>query len=246
MDSIPSDHPRYQSLLLRDRIVSGIQKGITSQHGLVAHGRGEAFDYLLSEKTMPSANIAAKAAAAQLFLSKKSVISINGNTAALVPSELISLSNLTKSKMEVNLFHRTDSRIHAIISHLNSFGAKDVLGISPDSNLPGISHDRAKVTSEGLYSSDTVLVPLEDGDRVESFNKMGKTTIVIDLNPLSRSSQSATIPIIDNVHRAIPNIIRHFEIISLLPPENSMHILKKFSRNESLSEAEKKIRLGPL
>ena len=27
MDSIPSDHPRYQSLLLRDRIVSGIQKG---------------------------------------------------------------------------------------------------------------------------------------------------------------------------------------------------------------------------
>ena len=31
--------------------------------------------------------------------------------------------------------------------------------------------------------ADTVLVPLEDGDRTEALVKMGKTVVAIDLNP---------------------------------------------------------------
>ena len=48
---LPKSHPRYKSLKNRDLIVSGIRKGVTSIHGLIAHGRGEAFDYLIGEKT---------------------------------------------------------------------------------------------------------------------------------------------------------------------------------------------------
>jgi len=52
-----------------------------------------------------------------------------------------------------------------------------------------------------------VLVPLEDGDRTEALVKMGKKVIAIDLNPLSRTSQKATITIVDNVVRATPKLV---------------------------------------
>ena len=51
--------------------------------------------------------------------------------------------------------------------------------------------------------ADVVLVPLEDGDRTEALKKMGKTVIVFDLNPLSRTAQKADITIVDNVTRGM-------------------------------------------
>tara|TARA_A100001037_G_scaffold241923_1_gene222241 strand:- start:49722 stop:50474 length:753 start_codon:yes stop_codon:yes gene_type:complete len=244
METLPPDHPRYISLLMRDRLISGIKDGITSQHGLIAHGRGESFDYLLSEKTLPSANKAAKSAASHLALAKNPVISVNGNTAALVPAEIVELSKLTGASIEVNLFHRTEKRINKIISHLNSYGATNVKGISATSTIPGISHERAKVTESGLYSADVVIVPLEDGDRVGAFTSMGKIVVVIDLNPLSRSSQLATVPIVDNVSRAIPNIIHHFKNISNLSPEELLTLTTTFNRDATLEDAERIIRNG--
>ena len=46
---VPSSHPRYLSLLTRERIVAGVERGVASLHGLIAHGRGEALDYLLGD-----------------------------------------------------------------------------------------------------------------------------------------------------------------------------------------------------
>src|SRR3990172_4191571 len=48
---INPSHPRYLSLKYREQLVQGVKMGITSTAGLIAHGRGEAFDYLLGEKT---------------------------------------------------------------------------------------------------------------------------------------------------------------------------------------------------
>src|SRR3990172_11368729 len=112
---IPESHPRYESLITRDRIVEGVEKGITSLHGLMAQGRGEAFDYLIGEKTSKSAHRAEKAAAAVLLLAKKPVISVNGNVAALVPEAIIWLSDAIDAPLEVNLFHRTEERVKKII-----------------------------------------------------------------------------------------------------------------------------------
>jgi len=89
---IPADHPRYASLMTRHRIEAGVEKGITSQQGLIAQGRGEAFDYLLGERTIPSADRAARAAAATLLLAEQPVISVNGNVAALAPTETVALA----------------------------------------------------------------------------------------------------------------------------------------------------------
>jgi Uncharacterized protein conserved in archaea len=47
---IPEDHPRYKSLVMREHLAECARKGIVSLEGLTAHGRGEAFDYLLGEK----------------------------------------------------------------------------------------------------------------------------------------------------------------------------------------------------
>ena len=48
---LPKSHPRYKSLKTRGLIAKGAEKGNASIHGLIAHGRGEAFDYLIGEKT---------------------------------------------------------------------------------------------------------------------------------------------------------------------------------------------------
>ena len=50
MVKIPTTHPRYESLMKREKLVAGIEAGITSKQGLIAHGRGEAFDYLIGER----------------------------------------------------------------------------------------------------------------------------------------------------------------------------------------------------
>lgn len=204
---IPKSHPRYESLMTREKIVGGVEKGITSIHGLIAQGRGEAFDYLIGERTSESALHAEKVAAALLLLAKRPVISVNGNVAALVPDEIITLSDVVNAPLEVNLFHRTEERVNRIIEHLRSLGATKMYTKS-NALIPGLDHERAKVDVEGIFSADVVLIPLEDGDRCEALAGMGKTVIAIDMNPLSRTAQSAHVTIVDNVTRAVPNIAK--------------------------------------
>lgn len=56
---------------------------------------------------------------------------------------------------------------------------------------------------DGIFSSDVVIVPIEDGDRAEALASMGKVVISIDLNPLSRTSRMATVSISDDINRAL-------------------------------------------
>jgi len=44
MKKISKNHPRYMSLMTRDKISQAMKHGIVHETGLIAHGRGEAFD----------------------------------------------------------------------------------------------------------------------------------------------------------------------------------------------------------
>ncbi len=187
--------------------MAGIEAGITSMHGLIAHGRGEAFDYLIGERTMDSALQATEVAAAILVSAKKPVLSVNGNVAALASAEMVTLSRLIDAPLEVNIFYRTEARVKRIKELLERSGAKRVLGEMPDARLASIEHARGLVARDGIYTADVVLAPLEDGDRCEALIAMGKKVIAIDLNPLSRTSRYATVSIVDDVQRALRNII---------------------------------------
>jgi len=243
---IPESHPRYESLLTRHRIEAGVEKGITSTQGLIAEGRGEAFDYLLGERTIESAETAERAAAAHLLLADRPVLSVNGNVAALVPGEIVELAAATGADIEVNLFNRTDERMEAIAAHLREHGAGDVKGLDADGRIPGLEHERAKVDADGIESADVVLVPLEDGDRAEALGEMGKTEIVIDLNPLSRSAQVAAVPIVDNVLRAVPNITAHARELAEESDATREAIIAEFDPDAALQAAERAIRSGDL
>jgi 4-phosphopantoate--beta-alanine ligase len=246
MTDIPDDHPRAASLRTRHRIEEGVELGITSRQGLVAQGRGEAFDYLLGEETIPSADEAERAAAARLLLADHPVLSVNGNVAALVPGEMVELAEATGADLEVNLFNRTDERMDAIADHLRDHGAEDVKGLAADARIPGLDHERAKVDEDGIFAADVVLVPLEDGDRAEALAEMGKTEVVVDLNPMSRSAQTAAIPIVDNIVRAIPNVTRHAQELAGASREELEEIVASFDREAALAEAERAIRQGDL
>ena len=205
---IPKDHPRYKSLMTRERLAHMVEEGLVTPTGLISHGRGEAYDYLMGEKSIPPALEAEKVAAAYLLRAKNPVVCVNGNAAALDPVNLIALAKAVPAKMEVNLFHRTPERMEGLISYLESKGAGKVLGRDPDCRIQGLNHDRALCTKEGIFDSDVIVVPIEDGDRAEALVSMGKIVISIDLNPLSRTSCKATVPISDEMTRALENIIR--------------------------------------
>ena len=242
---IPESHPRYESLLTRHRIEEGVENGITSTQGLIAQGRGEAFDYLLGEETIPSADEAARAAAAHLLRAEHPVLSINGNVAALAPGEMVELAATTGAALEVNLFNRTEQRMRAIVGHLDAHGAADVKGLAADARIPGLDHERAKVDEDGIYAADVVLVPLEDGDRAAALSEMGKTEIVVDLNPLSRSAETAAVPVIDNLIRAIPNVTAHAREMQG-DTETIDAVIDAFDPAGALAAAESRIRSGSL
>jgi 4-phosphopantoate---beta-alanine ligase len=206
---IPSDHPRAHSLHIREMLVNGFRRGLVVPEGLIAHGRGEAYDYLLGERTTKTAQRAIKAAAAILLLSNRPVISVNGNTAALCPNAVVELAKVAGATLEVNIFYRTKERESAIKAELELHGAKKVLGVGSKASarIPELQSERRRVDPDGIYAADTVLVPLEDGDRTEALVKMDKTVITIDLNPLSRTSRAANITIVDNVVRAMPALV---------------------------------------
>ncbi|WP_302082484.1 4-phosphopantoate--beta-alanine ligase [Salinibaculum rarum] len=243
---VPESHPRYQSLLTRHRIEDGVEKGITSQQGLIAQGRGETFDYLLGEETIPSADDAARAAAAHLLLADHPVLSVNGNVAALVPGETVDLADATGADIEVNLFNRTEERMQAIADHLRAHGAETVKGLTADGRIPGLDHERAKVDADGIGAADVVVVPLEDGDRAAALAEMGKTEIVVDLNPLSRSAESATVPIIDNIIRALPTVTAHARDLADADESQLRAIVDEFDPEETRAAAEDAIRSGEL
>lgn len=243
---VPESHPRYESLLTRHRIEEGVENGITSKQGLIAQGRGEAFDYLLGEETVPSADRAERTAAAQLLLAEKPVLSVNGNVAALVPAEIVELAEVVGADIEVNLFNRTEQRMKAIAEHLRDHGADEVKGLAADARVPGLDHERARVDADGIYAADVVLVPLEDGDRAAALAEMGKTEIVIDLNPRSRSAQAAAVPIVDNIIRAVPNITSHARDLADASVETLRESIEDFDPNDTLDDTEQRIRDGDL
>jgi 4-phosphopantoate--beta-alanine ligase len=218
MTEIPPSHPRYASLKARERLVEGVRSGITSEAGLIAHGRGEAFDYLLGEATVEEAHQAAAVAAAMLLLADRPVMSVNGNVAALAVEEIVALQKriheLRVSRgvkepafiIEVNLFHRTEERVKAISKLLRNAGAVGVLGEQPNARVPGLDHARALCSKSGVGSADVVMIPLEDGDRAEALRAWDRYVIAIDLNPIARTSRAAHVTLVDELTRALPTI----------------------------------------
>jgi len=237
LTDIPKSHPRYASLVARERVAEGVRRGYTSTQGLIAQGRGECFDYLIGERTTAAALEAIRAAAAMLLLAKQPALSVNGNVAALAAEEMVALAGALKIPLEVNLFHRSEERVKKIADLLREKGATQVLGERPDAAVPGLDHARALATKGGIYDADVVLIPLEDGDRCEALVAMGKKVIAIDLNPLSRTARKATVSIVDNIVRAVPLLTEEVRQLSGTPQAELDGIVRGYDNQRVLREA---------
>lgn len=236
---IPENHPRKESLIIREKLVEALQEGYLAPQGLIAHGRGECFDYLIGEKTQDFAIKAMKAGIASLLLAKNPVISVNGNMAALVPSEIVKLSEILNAKIEVNLFYRSREREEKIAEILKAHGAKEILGVGEDASatIPELFSERRRVSPRGIYIADVVFLALEDGDRTEALVKMGKKVIAIDLNPLSRTAQRASITIVDNIIRAFPKMLEISRELIKMNKKELEEIINKYNNKEILAES---------
>ena len=48
--NVKKQHPRAKSIQVRERLTKHVETKVLALAGLIAHGRGEAFDYLLGEE----------------------------------------------------------------------------------------------------------------------------------------------------------------------------------------------------
>jgi 4-phosphopantoate--beta-alanine ligase len=236
---IPADHPRAESLRIREKLVEHFLDGTVVETGLIAHGRGEAFDYLLGEKTAKPALRAIEAAAAAFLDAKNPVISVNGNAAALVAEEIAKLAEATHAKIEVNLFYRSLEREIAVKKLLEMAGAHGILGVGENASarIAELNSERRRVDPRGIIAADVVMVPLEDGDRTEALVKMRKKVVAIDLNPLSRTAQKATITIVDNIVRTAPKLVEAAQKLKKKSPGVRREILRGFDNENNLVES---------
>ena len=210
---VDPSHPRYESLMIRKKVADAGAKGMLADSAMIAHGRGEAFDYLLGEQTIPSAYEATKEAAARLVRAQRPVLSLNGNAIALAGQDFLTLASQLDCPIESNIFYRTPERMGALLGHLKMLNTKlgldvEILGGVPDARIPGLEGPRGACQSTGIFQSDTILVPGSEMCRRDRLIAMGKEVIVIDLNPLSRSSRRGTVAIIDEVTRVTRNLIQ--------------------------------------
>ena len=118
-------HPRYHSLWLRHKLELAQHAGMLANSAMIAHGRGEAFDYLLGEKTTDSARHATKIAAAKLQDATKPIICLNGNTTALAADTMLQIAEHLQCPIEINIFYRTNERMKALINYLSERKEED-------------------------------------------------------------------------------------------------------------------------
>ena len=163
---------------------------------------GERHSIICWERRPPdSARLAIEEAAMRLKLAKNPVISLNGNTVVLAGKELIRVAAVLSCPIEVNLYYRTPERVTGLLSILSNHKKEvareqkpegfdsewiaavesvELLGENPDTQIEGLEGPRALCTRKGIGECDTILVPLEDGDRCEALVRSGKEVIVVD------------------------------------------------------------------
>jgi len=234
-------HPRYLSLLAREKLVTGFKRGLVASEGLIAHGRGECFDYLIGECTIESAKAAVNAASATLLLARYPVISINGNVTALCVDQVCQLNrSLENSAVEINLFYYTKERERLISEEFKKYGLLKIFGIDPKNlvSIPELESNRRFVDRNGISKADVVFVPLEDGDRTIALKRMNKKVITVDLNPLSRTALSSDITIVDNIVRVIPQLIECIKYHKKHSSENDLkELIEGFDNLNGLKKA---------
>ena len=222
MGEVPRSHPRYASLMARKRLTEAAAAGMLAESALIAHGRGEAFDYLIGEITCNAARDAIREVAARMKSAERPVISVNGNTVALAGPHMLACAAVLSCPVEINIYYRTPERMLALLSELDKQREEaailypeltekienvEILGGMPDGRIPNLDGPRANCHTNGILAADVILVPLEDGDRCEALIDMGKMVCVVDLNPLSRTAQMATVTIVDELCRCAPLLL---------------------------------------
>ena len=110
--------------------------------------------------------------------------------------------------------------------------------------LNDIKNNRASASKTGIYTADTILIPLEDGDRAEILKKSGKKIITIDLNPLSRTSKMSDISIMDNIVRAIPFMTKIASDLKTQDKNMLVEMVKEFDNDENLKESKEQIKIN--
>ena len=161
--------------------------------------------------------------AARLLRAVSPVISMNGNSTVLAGQRQSKLRTIVGCPIEVNIYYRTEERMTRLVNELESMREEllasspqaerdaisrvEILGLVSDGRIRGLEGPRSLCSADGIEKADVVLVPLEDGDRCEALIALGKEVIAIDLNPLSRTSRTATVTIVDEVSRALSGIV---------------------------------------
>ena len=206
-------HPRYASLLRRHLIEEAAAEGLLAGSAMIAHGRGEAYDYLLGERTTASAASATREAYARLRAAKHPVISVNGNTVALAGRDLLHLAASLSCPVEVNIFYRTQARMDGLISRLERWCEEDgldveVLGRRTDGRIAGLEGPRAQCDAAGIAAATWCWSPWKTATVAKRWWRWARRCSWW-ISTLSRTARTASVTIVDEVGRVAKALREH-------------------------------------
>ena len=78
---------------------------------------------------------------------------------------------------------------------------------------------------------------MEDGDRAQALVSNGKKVVTVDLNPLSRTAKTATVTIVDNLVRVMPQLIQEVKRLQLMGTSTLQDIVDGFDNQQNLQDS---------
>jgi len=208
MTEIPRSHPRYSSLLTRERLVEAYEEGILDEGALIEFGREEAVDYLIGERTIEEAYRSTEVAVSYILLSKNPMIVLDGVCIALAANEIKKICRLLR--LSVYIGEDSSEVRERLVGRLNLSPMKE--GIEPKERM-----DRDLLIVHG---------------KNKIFRAFNGIKIYFGLNIFSNDINEMDIVIVDSVTRFFSTIEEIFNKLRKKSRRELIEITKDYNKEE--------------
>lgn len=235
MTEIPVSHPRYRSIIVREKLVRAYNDNLLKDEDLIDFGKEEAVDYFLGEKTTKIAYISYIIAIRDMFFAKKPALILD-NISFILAGE-----TLRKSTKDTFIMHSSTEGCNNNIENTHPFwGGKLLIGVNKKSfnekllrrlDIPYFEYSN---TEDILDKGIDVLYYHKIERQFKELDNVKK--IYFGLNLFSDCYYWSDLIILDNINRFFTNIEKLYFRLIKKDKERFNKLVERYSNIDFLKE----------
>lgn len=236
MTEIPISHPRYRSIIVREKLVNAYNNNILNDEDLIDFGKEEAVDYFLGEKTTKMAYISYIISIMDMFLAKKPALILD-NISFILAEDTIRKSVKDAFFVYPSIDGREDraDNIHPF------FGDRLLIVINEKSfneillkriGLPYFKYSSTEDIDD--LGIDLLFYHKMDNRQLDGLKNVKK--VYFGLNLFSNCYYCSDLVILDNINRFFTNIERLYFKLIKNDKERLNKLVVKFGNVDFLKE----------